>query len=342
MLNVFFDRLTCHRKLGMDLGTANTLICASDLGVVLNEPSVVALHAVTGKVLAVGHEAKSYLGRTPGRIKLIQPIRNGVIANFDATRLMIAHFLSQVRFRLGGRAGAIVVSLPLGVTPVEKRAVMEACLQSGIRVVRLVNEPLAAAIGAGLPITEPTGNLVLDLGGGTSEVAVITLGSVVLSESVRMGGDVMDQAILRHVQRAYKLSIGVNTAEQIKLRIGAAMPSEQPRRMYVSGLHLVRGTPGTVIVSEDDVREAIWEYLATIVELLRNALERTPPELSGDIYDRGLLITGGGALLTGLRQRLEQDVGIKVCLDSDPLTAVARGTAKVLDQLSRFEDVFID
>ncbi|MGE4552919.1 MAG: rod shape-determining protein [Desulfovibrionaceae bacterium] len=342
MFNAIFDCFTRHRKLGMDLGTANTLVCAPGLGIVLNEPSVVALEAATGKVLAVGHEAKSYLGRAPGRIHLVQPIRDGVIADFDVTRLMIDRFLEQVRRSLGGRAGAIVVSVPLGVTPVEKRAVVDACEQSGIRTVRLVSEPVAAAVGAGLPVTEPVGNMILDIGGGTSEVAVITLGSVALSESVRVAGDSMDQAILRHVQRVFKMSIGVNTAEQVKIRIGSAMPSERPRNMPVSGLHLVKGSPSTVTVSEDDVREAIRECLATIVESLRNALERIPPELSGDIYDRGLLVTGGGALLTGLRQRLEEDLRVKVRMDADPLTAVARGTARVLNEMSRFEDVFID
>ena len=326
----------------MDLGTANTLVCAPGLGIVLNEPSVVALEAATGNILAVGHEAKSYLGRAPGRIRLVQPIRDGVIADFDVTRLMIDHFLSLVRKRLGGRAGAIVVSVPLGVTPVEQRAVVEACEQSGIRTVRLVSEPVAAAVGAGLPVTEPVGNMILDIGGGTSEVAVITLGSVALSESVRVAGDGMDQAIMRHVQRAFKMGIGVNMAEQVKIRIGSAVPSDRPRTMAVSGLNLVKGSPSTVTVSEGDVREAIRECLATIVESLRNALERTPPELSGDIYDRGLLVTGGGALLCGLRQRLEEDLRIKVRMDADPLTAVARGTAKVLNEMPRFEDVFIN
>ena len=341
---MIFDRLFrfLGKDLAMDLGTANTLLYTAAEGIVLNEPSVVAIESRTGQLVAVGKEAKEFLGRTPERIRAIRPMKDGVIADFEVTKEMIAYFIRKVitGFRLA--KPKIVICVPTGITQVEKRAVIESALQAGAREVRLVEEPMAAAIGAGLPIEEPVGNMVVDIGGGTTEVAVISLSSVAYSESVRVAGDEINEAIQRYMQDQFQLLIGENMAESIKIRIGSAYPLPEPQDMEVAGKNMVSGTPGVVLVTDSHIREAIKDPVSIIVGAVRKALEKTPPELVADIASRGLLLAGGGSLLRGLDRLIADETHLHVMLDDDPLTTVVRGTGKTIEYRGSYQQVFIN
>jgi rod shape-determining protein MreB len=330
--------------LAIDLGTANTLIYVKGKGIVCNEPSVVAVRnnsRGSRRVLAIGSEAKKMLGRTPGSIVAIRPLRDGVIADFEVTENMLRYFIRKIRagrtlVRPGPR---IVIGVPGGITAVEKRAVRESAESAGAREVYLIEEPMAAAIGAGLPITEPTGNMIVDIGGGTTEVAVISLAGVVFTRSVRVGGDKMDEAIIHHMQRKYNLLIGERTAELIKITIGSAYPGNEIQTMEIKGRDLVAGVPKTIEITDEEIREALMEPVRQVVESVRIALERTPPELASDIMDKGIVLAGGGALLRNLDVLLHEETRLPVTLADDPLTAVVMGAGKVLDELSLLRDV---
>ena len=328
--------------IAMDLGTANTLLYTRAGGILVNEPSVVAVDADTGKVLAVGRSAKEFLGRTPRRIRAIRPMKDGVIADFEITREMISYFVRRAisGFRLF--RPSMVICIPTGITQVEKRAVIEAATDAGAREVLLVEEPMAAAIGAGMPVLEPQGSLVLDIGGGTAEVAVTTLSAIAHAESVRVAGDVMDQAILRYMRDVFRLEIGENTAENVKKLIGSAVPLEDAPVVEVSGKDVFTGTPKVVRVTEGHVREALREPVQAIVQAVFRALERIPPELAGDIYRSGMLLVGGGALLKGLDRHIAGETSLKVRVDDEPLTTVLRGTARAMENRAQFAGVFIN
>ncbi len=330
--------------LAIDLGTANTLVYVKGKGIVLSEPSVVAVRADgrgPNRVLAVGKEAKMMLGRTPGNILAIRPMKDGVIADFEITEAMLRHFIRKVHNRRTLIRPRIIVSVPSGITQVEKRAVRESAESAGAREVYLIEEPMAAAIGAGLPITEPTSNMVVDIGGGTTEVAVISLAGIVYSKSVRVAGDKMDEAILQHIKRKYNLLIGERTAELIKTTIGNAYPGEVVDRMQIKGRDLVSGIPKIVEVDSDEVRESIGEQIDTIVETVKIALEQTPPELAADIVDRGIVLTGGGALLRGLDKLLREETGLPITITEDPLSTVVLGSGKALDNIDILREVMI-
>ncbi len=320
--------------IGIDLGTANTLVFAKDRGVVLREPSVVAIHANTRKVLAVGSEAKMMLGRTPGNIIAIRPMKDGVIADFDITEAMLRYFIKKVHNNVKVIPPRVVVAIPSGITEVEKRAVKESAIHAGAREVLLLEEPMAAAIGVGLPVEEPAANMIVDIGGGTTEVAIISLAGVVFSKSIRVGGDEFDTAIINYMKRAYNLMIGERTAEEIKLRIGSAYPLDDELSMEVKGRDSVAGLPKTLHVSSQEIREALADTVSSIVELVRNALERCPPELSADLVDRGFILAGGGALLRNLDRLLSEATGLPVVVAEDALSAVAIGTGAVLEDLN--------
>jgi len=319
------------RDMAVDLGTANTLVYVRGRGIVLSEPSVVAIDQRNGEVHAVGVEAKRMLGRTPGTISAIRPLKDGVIADFDVTEQMLRHFIQKVH---QGRFShpRVVVCVPSGVTGVEKRAVEEACLSAGARTAYLIEEPMAAAIGAGLPVGEPTGNMVVDIGGGTSEVAVISLGGIVVSESIRIGGDELDEAIINYVKREYKLMIGQQTSEEVKLEIGSAAPLHEEMQAEIRGRDLVSGLPKTVVLTSEEVRLALEEPLQAIVDAVKETLDRTPPELASDIMDRGIMLAGGGALLQGLDERLRDETQMPAHLADSPLTCVAVGSGKSLEE----------
>ncbi len=340
MLSRLFGRL--GKKLAMDLGTANTLLYTREHGIVLNEPSVVAVDASNGKVLAVGNEAKGYIGRTPRNIRAIRPMKDGVIADFDVTKEMISYFIRKAVTGVRFVKPSMVICVPTGITQVEKKAVIDAAIMAGVREVHLIEEPMGAAIGANLPIHEPLGNLVLDIGGGTSEVAVITMSSTAFSESVRVAGDAMDMAVLRYIHDVFQLDVGENTAENVKKILGCAVPMPNMPMLDVSGKDLVQGVPKVVRISEGHVREALRDCLRVIVKAIFKALEKTPPELAGDIYSNGLLLAGGGALLKGLDQYIAQETRLKVVVDNDPLTTVVRGTGKTLDDLHMYSQFFIN
>jgi rod shape-determining protein MreB len=332
--------------LAIDLGTANTLIFVKGEGIVCNEPSVVAVQRDTRgsrRVLAIGAEAKKMLGRTPGSIVALRPLKDGVIADFEITQAMLSYFIRKVH---GNRKTLvrprIVICVPFGITPVEKRAVKESAESAGAREVYLIEEPMAAAIGAGLPITEPSGNMIVDIGGGTSEVAVISLAGIVFSRSVRVAGDKMDESIIQHVKRKYNLLIGERTAELIKITIGSAYPGSEIQTMEVKGRDLVAGVPKTVEITDEEIREALMEPVHQVVESVRIALERTPPELASDIVDKGIVLAGGGSLLRNLDVLLREETGLPVTLAEDPLTAVVMGAGKVLDELSLLRDVTVE
>jgi rod shape-determining protein MreB len=330
------------RDLAIDLGTANTLIYIRGEGIVSNEPSVVAVQqdARGGrKVLAVGKEAKEMLGRTPGNIVAIRPMKDGVIADFEVTAAMLRHFIQTAHNRRSFVKPRIIIGIPSGITEVEKRAVREAAESAGAREVYLIEQPMAAAIGAGLPITEPSGNMIVDIGGGTSDVAVISLGGIVYSRSVRVAGDKMDEAIIQHIKRRYNLLIGERTAELIKMGIGTAYPTEEELHMDVKGRDLVAGVPRTLNISSSEIREALSEPVNGIVEAVKVTLERTPPELAGDIADRGIVLAGGGALLKNLDQLLKEETGLPVFLAEDPLSAVVIGAGKALESLDILRQV---
>jgi rod shape-determining protein MreB len=330
--------------LAIDLGTANTLVYAKGKGIVVSEPSVVAVtQDMRGpdKVRAVGREAKEMLGRTPGNIVAIRPMKEGVIADFEVTEAMLRYFIARVHDRSRWVRPRIVVAVPSGITEVEKRAVRESAMSAGAREVYLIEEPMAAAIGAGLPVTEPSGNMIVDIGGGTTEVAVLSLSGIVYSNSTRVGGDKMDEAIINYVKRKYNLLIGERSAELIKINIGTAFGSEQLETMEVKGRDLVAGVPKTLEVKSDEVCEALAEPVNAVVESVKLALESTPPELAADIVDKGIVMTGGGALLTGLDLLLREATGLPVMLAEDPLTAVVIGTGRCLDELQLLRDVAI-
>ncbi len=330
--------------LAIDLGTANTLVYVKGKGIVLSEPSVVAVRKHDrdrNRVLAVGREAKMMLGRTPGNIVAIRPMKDGVIADFEITEAMLRHFIRKVHNRRSLIRPRIIVCVPSGITPVEKRAVRESAESAGAREVYLIEEPMAAAIGAGLPITEPICNMVVDIGGGTSEVAVISLAGIVYSRSVRVGGDKMDEAILQYVKRTYNLLIGERTAEIIKTTIGNAYPGEV-ESMDVKGRDLVTGIPKIININSDEVRQAIQEQIDQIVAAVKTALEQTPPELAADIVDRGIYLTGGGALLKGLDELLKQETGLPIKIADDPLATVVLGSGRALDNLNILKEVMVD
>ena len=328
-----FDTLTGFgsRDMAVDLGTANTLVYVRGRGIVLSEPSVVAIDTRTGEVHAVGVEAKRMLGRTPGSISAIRPLKDGVIADFDVTEQMLRHFIQKVHQHRFAHP-RVVVCVPSGVTGVERRAVEEATLSAGARQAYLIEEPMAAAIGAGLPIAEPAGNMIVDIGGGTSEVAVISLGGIVVSQSLRVGGDEMDDAIINHVKKEYKLLIGQQTAEEIKLEIGSAHPLREEIQAEVRGRDLLTGLPKTVILSSDEVRHALDEPVGQIIDAIKQTLDKTPPELAADIMDRGLMLAGGGSLLGGLDERLRQETHMPVHVAESPLTCVAVGSGRSLEE----------
>jgi rod shape-determining protein MreB len=319
--------------IGIDLGTANTLVYVKGQGIVLMEPSVVAVQAGTNNVLAVGEDAKKMLGRTPGSIVAIRPLKDGVIADFDITESMLRYFIRKVHNRRSLVAPRVVIAVPSGITEVEKRAVKDSAEQAGARLVYLIEEPMAAAIGIGLPVQEPAANMVVDIGGGTTEVAIISLAGIVFSKSVRVGGDEMDEAIIQYLKRNYNLMVGERTAEEIKISIGSAYPLAEERVMEVKGRDLIAGLPKTLRITSEEVREALSESISTIVEAVRITLERCPPELSADLVDRGLIMTGGGSLLKGFPRLISEETGLPVHLADEPLQTVALGTGKVLDEL---------
>jgi rod shape-determining protein MreB len=337
---VFFKRFQLSRDIGIDLGTANTLMYMSGKGIVLQEPSVVAIDLERGVPLAVGDEAKLMLGRTPGNIRAVRPLRDGVIADFDAAEQMIKTFIQKGNEGRGIVAPRLVIGIPSGVTGVERRAVREAGL-AGARQVHLIDEPVAAAIGAGLPVTEPVGTMIVDIGGGTTEVAVLSLGGTVLSESVRVAGDELSDAIGVYLKKVHNLVVGERTAEEIKIRIGSAFPDDihDETSMDVRGLHLLSGLPRTINVRAGDVREAMAEPLNVIVEAVKRTLERTPPELAADIVDRGIMLAGGGALVRGISDLISHETGILVHVAEDPLLCVVNGCGRVLEDYKRLERV---
>ena len=324
--------------IGIDLGTANTLVFVKDQGIVLREPSVVAVRSGASQVLAVGDEAKRMLGRTPGNIVAVRPLKDGVIADFEMTEAMLRHFITKVNSRKWVRP-RVVIAVPSGITEVEKRAVKESAAHAGAREVYLIEEPMAAAIGVGLPVQDAAGNMIIDIGGGTTEVALISLSGIVFSRSVRVAGDELDEAIAGYMKRAYNLMIGERTAEEIKIKIGSAYPMEKEVSMEVKGRDLVAGLPKTLAITSQEVREALLEPISTIVESVRVTLERCPPELSADLVDRGLVLAGGGALLRGLDKLLQEETGLPVHIAEDPLSAVAEGTGRALSEIKFLRQV---
>ncbi len=330
--------------LAIDLGTANTLVFAKGRGVVSNEPSVVAVQADdrgVDRVRAVGKEAKSMLGRTPGSIRAVRPLKDGVIADFEIAEAMLRYFIRKAHNRSTLLRPRIVISVPSGITEVEKRAVRESALSASAREVYLLEEPMAAAIGAGLPITEPSGNMIIDIGGGTTEVAIISLAGIVYANSSRVGGDKMDEGILSYVKRKYNLLIGERTAERIKIEVGSAYPTEELKTIAIKGRDLVAGVPKSLEVNSEDIREALMESVNAIVEAAKIVLERTPPELAADIADKGIVLTGGGALLENLDVLLREETGLPVMLAEDPMTAVVMGCGRCLDELDLLKDVTV-
>jgi len=329
------------RDMAVDLGTANTLVYVRGRGVLLNEPSVVALNSQTHEILAVGHEAKRMLGRTPDSITAIRPMRDGVIADFESTEQMLRIFIQQVHRRRYFAKPRLVVCVPSGITSVEQRAVKEAGYQAGARRVYIVEEPMAAAIGAGLPVHEATGNMVVDVGGGTTEVAVISLGGIVTSLSIRTAGDDFDQALVSWFKKEHSLILGERTAEQIKVELGSAFPSPDEPEADIRGRDMVSGLPRTVMVSSAEIRRALEEPLNAVVDAVRTTLDKTPPELAGDIMDRGLVLTGGGALLGGLDERLRHETGMPVHVADDPLHSVAMGAGKCVEEFEALQQVLV-
>jgi rod shape-determining protein MreB len=326
--------------LAIDLGTANTLVFVRNQGIVVREPSVVVINKLTNRIEAVGNEAKEMLGRTPGNIESVRPMKDGVIADFDVTEKMLEHFIKKAH---GGRRWGvrprIVIGVPSEITPVEKRAVKDSAERAGASEVFLVEQAMMAAIGAGLPITEPSGNMIVDIGGGTTDVAVISLAGTVYSRSVRIAGNEMDEAIVQYLKRKYNLLIGERTAETIKMELGSAYPLKEERRFEIKGRDLVEGVPKTLTIVDEEIREALAEPVSTIVEAVRMALERTPPELSADIMDKGIVLSGGGALLRGLDQRLRDETGLPVVLAEDPLASVVLGTGRLLEDFNLLRKV---
>ncbi len=343
ILNSFFGLFS--NDLAIDLGTANTLVYVKGKGIVCAEPSVVAVQKDSRgikKVLAAGHEAKEMLGRTPGNIEAIRPMKDGVIADFEITEAMLRYFIRKVHNRKSLVRPRIIICVPFGITEVERRAVRESAECAGAREVYLIEEPMAAAIGAGLPITEATGNMIVDIGGGTTEVAVISLAGIVFSQSVRVAGDKMDEAIIQYIKRKYNMLIGERTAELIKITIGNAYPNGEVKTMEIKGRDLVAGVPRVMEINSDEIREAIAEPVFAIVEAVKEALEKTPPELAADIVDKGIVLAGGGALLKNLDVLLKEETGLPISIAPDPLSAVVLGTGKALDELDRLKGVTVN
>lgn len=327
--------------MGIDLGTATTLVFVKGEGVVLCEPSVVAIERGTSHVLAVGEEAKRMLGRTPGNIIAIRPMKDGVIADFEITEAMLRYFIKKVHHRKVLVRPRIVIAIPSGITEVEKRAVKDSAERAGAREVFLIEEPIAAAIGAGLPIQEPIGNMIIDVGGGTTEIAVISLAGTVFSKSIRIGGDEMNEAIIEYLKKTYNLMVGERTSEDIKIKIGSAYPLEEEMSVEVKGRDLVAGLPKTVTVTSEEVREALQEPLRAILEVIKMSLERTPPELAADLIDHGIVMAGGGSLLRGLDKLISEETGLPVHITEDPVTAVANGTGRVLSEIQYLKKVTV-
>jgi rod shape-determining protein MreB len=333
MINKFLGIFS--NDIGIDLGTANTLVYVRDRGIVLREPSVVAMQQGTRDVLEVGEEAKRMLGRTPGNIIAVRPLKDGVISDFEVTEEMLKRFIKKVHKnkRIFAPRPRVVIAVPSGITEVEKRAVRESAYNAGARLVTLIEEPMAAAIGVGLPVQEAAGNMIVDIGGGTTEVAIISLAGIVFSRSMRVAGDELDESIINYMKRAYNLVIGERTAEEIKIKIGSAYPMEKETSLEVKGRDLVAGLPKTLTITSQEVREALLDPISSIVESIRITLERCPPELSADLVERGVVLAGGGALLRGLDRLIAEETGIPVYVAEDPLSAVAEGTGKVLQEL---------
>ncbi len=328
--------------LAIDLGTANTLVYAKGKGIVVCEPSIIAVNQKTGKVEAVGKEAKEMLGRTPGNIVAIRPMKDGVIADFEHTEKMLDHFIKKAHNRSLGVRPRIVIGVPSEITQVEKRAVKDSAYRAKASEVYLVEQAMVAAVGAGLPVTEPTGNMVVDIGGGTTDVAVISMAGIVYSRSVRIAGNKMDEDIVQYIKRKYNLLVGERTAEEIKINIGSAFPLEEELTMEIKGRDLVEGIPKTLVISDEEIREALSETVSNIIEAVRVALEQTPPELSADIVDKGIVLTGGGSLLKNLDKRLREETGLPVSMADDPLASVVLGTGKMLNDFNLLRKISID
>jgi rod shape-determining protein MreB len=330
------------RDMAIDLGTANTLVYVRGRGIVLNEPSVVAINTNTGEILAVGIEAKRMIGRTPGNIVAIRPLKDGVIADFDTTERMLRYFIRKVhRRRYLVRGPRVVICVPSGITGVEQRAVKESTYNAGASRVYIIEEPMAAAIGAGLPVSEPTGNMVVDIGGGTTEVAVISLGGIVASQSIRIAGDEVDVAIINYVKKEYSLMLGERTAEEIKIAIGSAFPTPEDSHAEIRGRDLVTGLPKTIVVSAEEIRKAIEEPVNAVVDAVRTTLDKCPPELSGDVMDRGIVLTGGGAHLRGLDERLKHETGMPIIVADNPLQSVALGSGRCVEDFESLQQVLV-
>jgi len=328
------------RDMAVDLGTANTLVYVRGRGIILNEPSVVAVNVKDGRPLAVGAEAKRMIGRTPSHIQAIRPLKDGVIADFEICEKMLRYFIQRVHQRRFAKP-RMIICVPSGITGVEQRAVMEAALNAGARKAYIIEEPMAAAIGAGLPVHEPTGNMVVDIGGGTTEVAVISLGGIVTSQSVRVGGDELDEAIISYVKKEHSLALGERTAEEIKIVLGSAHPLEEELHAKIRGRDLVSGLPKVLVVSSEEIRKAIAEPVSAIVDAVKVTLDRTPPELAADIIQQGIVLTGGGALLQGLGARLQQETGMLIVLARDPLSCVAIGAGQCLEEFEILKQVLV-
>ena len=326
--------------MAVDLGTANTLVYVRGRGIVLNEPSVVAINSRDGRPLAVGTEAKRMIGRTPGHIQAIRPLKDGVIADFDICEKMLRYFIQKVHHRRWAKP-RMVICVPSGITGVEQRAVQDAAEYAGARRAYIIEEPMAAAIGAGLPISEPIGNMVVDIGGGTTEVAVVSLGGMVTSQSVRIGGDELDEAIVDYVKKTFRLALGERTAEELKMRLGSAYPLQEELTAEIRGRDLVTGLPKTVIITSDEIRRALDEPVSQIVDAIKSTLDKTPPELSADIMDRGIVLAGGGALLRGLDERLRQETGMPIVIADTPLDCVVLGSGKCIEDFDSLSRVFV-
>ncbi|MFH1061772.1 MAG: rod shape-determining protein [Candidatus Omnitrophota bacterium] len=337
-VNAFFESIKTFLAfdIGIDLGTANTLVYVKGEGIVLCEPSVVAIQKGTSQVLAVGEEAKKMLGRTPGNIVAIRPMKDGVIADFEISEKMLRYFISRVHKRKRFIKPLIVIAVPSGITEVEKRAVVDSAERAGAREVFLIEEPKAAAIGVGLPVHEPIGNMIVDIGGGTTEIAIISLGGIVCAKSLRIGGDEMDDAIIQHLKRSYNLMVGERTAEEIKIKIGSAYPLDEEMTQDIKGRDLIAGLPKTIKITSQEIREALAEPISSIVESVRVILEKAPAELSADLVDRGIVLVGGGSLLRGIEKLLAEETGLPVRVAEDALTAVALGTGKFLSEIHNF------
>ncbi len=328
--------------LAIDLGTANTCVYALGKGIVVNEPSIVAINRGTGRVEAVGREAKEMLGRTPGNITAIQPMKDGVIADFETTERMLAYFIEKAHNRTMWVRPRIIIGVPAEITQVEKRAVKDSAYRAKASEVYLIEEAMAAAIGAGMPITEPSGNMIVDIGGGTTDIAVISLAGIVYSNAVRVAGNEMDEAIVQHIRKTYNLLIGERTAEAIKIKVGSASPLDEQLVMEIKGRHLIEGVPKTITITDEEIREALAETVNVIIDTVRLALERTPPELSSDLVDRGLVLTGGGSLLMNLDRRLSEETGLPAVVAEDPLSSVVLGAGKMLSDFGLLRKISID